>query len=573
MSASSSASRPRSSHAGSGTQSPSQNARRRPRSAATAPVPSRVRIRSAPVSTTLTWPSSVARATGGSSDPSSETITSKAPRGERLTSQRLDQPLELPAAVPHRHDHADRALMLMFPRTSASDPPPRLRHNRHGMPGGKPTESRRLRGISRHARQRRARAGRLCGSVVWTVSSRGAVDYASASCTRSGSRSRIPARHRDVRWRTCGSVRRRLHRLPERVSSRAVGRLRPRRLRHLSEPELLYQSGKRLPGIVFQPARPRCVKVSRIDLGANTGSAPRNSPPCCLTLSGFVTGRIYSWETGGPRLHDVAIIGNDITRGTAVGGQSLVLSAPVNVVVDHNRIGPTCCGQGGNSPTGIVVSSSDAGPRAQNVTITNNLIQVITRDCGDWPTSGWGPCPSTTCGDCHSDCVHVQGRGQPRVCGQQALQLPHTGAVHRGGERPDEQRDDRQQLPRRHAGHVLHVRRSDVSRRDRGEVADRVQHVQPLDRLHEDGLRAGNNDPDRRQRRPAREQGPIRRQLELHERHAGRVLVRLQRVGTGRRPGRPVLVDRHGARHGSRRRGNRRANPGLPPGELHPANG
>ncbi len=45
----------------------------------------------------------------------------------------------------------------------------------------------------------------------------------------------------------------------------------------------------------------------------------------------------------------------------------------------------------------------------KNVTITNNLIQVITRDCGDWPTSGWGPCPSTTCGDCHSDCVHVQG--------------------------------------------------------------------------------------------------------------------------------------------------------------------
>ncbi len=248
-----------------------------------------------------------------------------------------------------------------------------------------------------------------CASVVWTVSSSSAVGYVSASCERSGtpfaypgSSSATPVANVWIGTSACTDFQSAYRAARSGDSVRVACGAYPNQ-------QLLYQSGKRLPGIVFQPARPRCVKVSRIDLGANTGSAPRNSPPCCLTVSGFVTGRIYSWETGGPRLHDVAFIGNDITRGTAVDGQSLVLSAPVNVVVDHNRIGPTCCGQGDNSPTGIVVSSADAGPRAQNVTITNNLIQVITRDCGDWPTSGWGPCPSTTCGDCHSDCVHVQG--------------------------------------------------------------------------------------------------------------------------------------------------------------------
>ncbi len=165
------------------------------------------------------------------------------------------------------------------------------------MPGGKPTESRRLRGISRHAAATAVLAFVACASVVWTVSSSSAVGYVSASCERSGtpfaypgSSSATPVANVWIGTSACTDFQSAYRAARSGDSVRVACGAYPNQ-------QLLYQSGKRLPGIVFQPARPRCVKVSRIDLGANTGSAPRNSPPCCLTVSGFVTGRIYSWGT------------------------------------------------------------------------------------------------------------------------------------------------------------------------------------------------------------------------------------------------------------------------------------
>ena len=337
---------------------------------------------------------------------------------------------------------------------------------------------------------------------------------------------------------------------------------------------LLYQSGKRLPGIVFQPARPHCVeKCSGSIFGTERRVGPEElAAMLLLTLSGFVTGTIYSWETGGPRLHDVAIVGNDITRGTAVGGQSLVLSAPAERrrrpqpdradllrreqeeeergrrlelrrrcarperpnheqpdPGDHARLRRLADVRLGAMPVDnlwrLPLRLRARAKEVDNLLFAGNKLyncrtQALFIEEVKGPTNNvtivnnfLGVTPGT--------CSMCAGATYPGAIGGEWLIAFNTF--------------------NRSIGFTKTGFTPGTTIRIVGNV----------------GLLANKD--------------PFGDNSSCTSDTQGVFSLRLQRVGPCRRPGRPVLVDRHGARHGSRRRGNRRADPGLPPGELHPA--
>jgi hypothetical protein len=126
----------------------------------------------------------------------------------------------------------------------------------------------------------------------------------------------------------------------------------------------------------------------------------------------------------------VTINNNIIDPGVEARHQVILVKSAQDWVISNNTIGPVCCGTGTDSPEGIRIV-----PQSNNVTISNNLIQYVSRDCGYWPSSGWGSCPGTTCNPaCHTDGIHIWGLTNGHIIGNriyaddcQGIYIEHPG--------------------------------------------------------------------------------------------------------------------------------------------------
>ena len=118
-------------------------------------------------------------------------------------------------------------------------------------------------------------------------------------------------------------------------------------------------------------------------------------------------GAVY--QGGSSASFGVVLDGNHIDVGQRVDTQNVDVHSVNGWQIVNNTIGPSCCGSGGSSPEGIRIGIPSGAPNSTNVSIDNNLIQYVMRDCSYWPSSGWGACPSSTCSSCHMDGIHVWG--------------------------------------------------------------------------------------------------------------------------------------------------------------------
>jgi hypothetical protein len=165
--------------------------------------------------------------------------------------------------------------------------------------------------------------------------------------------------------------------------------------------------------VTFQPESTGCVTVNGlVSFGANASY---------ITIHGFTINNpnvtIANVTSGVNR--NVTIDGNLLNVGQKTNGYTVGLYTNIDGWrITNNTIGPTCCGYNaggtsGNSPVGINIGKpSTTAPNANNVTISNNLIQYVMRDTQYWPTSQFGPAPDQTCTNargCHIDGIHIWG--------------------------------------------------------------------------------------------------------------------------------------------------------------------
>jgi hypothetical protein len=171
--------------------------------------------------------------------------------------------------------------------------------------------------------------------------------------------------------------------------------------------------------VIFQPASPGCVTINgKLSLGANVSY---------ITFRGFTInnadGVIGQPYTLGTLNRDIVLDSNLLNVGQKVNGRTIGLAGNIDGwQIIHNTIGYSCCGYGttsGSSPEGIRIGkASSTAPNANNVTIADNLIQYVVRDCAYWPTSLAGACPDTTCPNtrgCHADGIHIWGMTNSRI--------------------------------------------------------------------------------------------------------------------------------------------------------------
>jgi hypothetical protein len=96
------------------------------------------------------------------------------------------------------------------------------------------------------------------------------------------------------------------------------------------------------------------------------------------------------------------------------GGGTIEMGSAQNVTVDHNIVGPVCCGllangQDGSSPTELMIGMRPGYAPSTNVTVSSNLFQGEARFGSKyWPTS-LGPPPQGDCNSCHTDAAHILG--------------------------------------------------------------------------------------------------------------------------------------------------------------------
>lgn len=113
-----------------------------------------------------------------------------------------------------------------------------------------------------------------------------------------------------------------------------------------------------------------------------------------------------------------------INSGLAHNGFSVTLRGVQNMNIVGNTIGPTVsktisCSPNCPSVEGIDIGKPSKTParcgttatQSCNVTIADNALRYVTRDCSYWPTS-YGACPGVTCPNsagCHIDAIHIYG--------------------------------------------------------------------------------------------------------------------------------------------------------------------
>jgi hypothetical protein len=137
-----------------------------------------------------------------------------------------------------------------------------------------------------------------------------------------------------------------------------------------------------------------------------------------LTINGMISGT----TTTGVGNNHVTISNSDIDVGKKLDASAISFSVGDYLSITGNTIGPSCCGYNaggtsGNSPVGITIgkpSTATASCTTQicHLSITDNLIQGVVRDCALWPTAGFGACPDTNCPNargCHEDGIHIWG--------------------------------------------------------------------------------------------------------------------------------------------------------------------
>jgi hypothetical protein len=169
-------------------------------------------------------------------------------------------------------------------------------------------------------------------------------------------------------------------------------------------------SGKAMPATVIDGCEDGVSLVS-LTIGQSNGG----TQPCCVTVKdlavdGSASARAvfvyYGNASDASVATDVTLDNLDIAVGKATNGPVVeVIGGTLRFTVKNSRIGPACCGNNGSgvetgSPVGIRIGTanrvSTPWPTNTDTLIENNTIKFITRRCEEWPTSGYGSCPSTT---------------------------------------------------------------------------------------------------------------------------------------------------------------------------------
>ena len=154
------------------------------------------------------------------------------------------------------------------------------------------------------------------------------------------------------------------------------------------------------PNVVFEPASAGCVTTEGFQF-ENGGDYATLRGLTINDSGGAIT------QSGSSFSYGVVIDGDMINVGQRVDTQDVNLHLVNGWQIVNSTIGPSCCGAGGNSPEGIRIGTPGGG-NSTNVLIDNNLIQYTLRTTSYWP-SGWASAPSSSCGSCHDDGIHVWG--------------------------------------------------------------------------------------------------------------------------------------------------------------------
>ncbi len=191
--------------------------------------------------------------------------------------------------------------------------------------------------------------------------------------------------------------------------------------------------------VVIQPETNFCATIGTISGGVNYEPGGAYS-----TLQYFnILGGVFKGNYGARTSSHVNIFHNHINVDQHTTGQSIYSGGSMdNWNIDYNTIGPLCCGDhiqnpSGSSPEGMRFATDAPGHDNTNIEIKGNLFQSIMRFCRDWPTTyitvenstpqSAGACPAADEPLAHMDGIHVYGLQNSLITQNRLYNVACTG--------------------------------------------------------------------------------------------------------------------------------------------------